>query len=266
MSRWFRFYDDALNDPKVQKLPADMFRAWVNLLCLASKGGGFIQKEDVSFGLRLASEDCYGVIDYLVRQNLLVDNGDTLSPHNWSGRQFQSDKDPTNADRQKRYRDGKRNAPSNVTDNVTITPLEQSRTDTDTEKKETRAKPAYPPDFELFWKKYPTTPVMSKKQASAEWRKLPEDDKSAALAAVEPFRAWLAKQKDHPVVHACRFLSQRRFEGFKPSLEVVSSKVFVTAGTEAWDAWQSVERTPTNKDGGWYFESEYPPGYEPRAA
>jgi hypothetical protein len=39
-ARWFRFYDDALNDPKVQKLSGDLFKAWVNILCLASKHGG----------------------------------------------------------------------------------------------------------------------------------------------------------------------------------------------------------------------------------
>lgn len=29
MSRWFRFYDAALDDPKVQRLPAEVFRAAV---------------------------------------------------------------------------------------------------------------------------------------------------------------------------------------------------------------------------------------------
>jgi hypothetical protein len=132
------------------------------------------------------------------------------------------------------------------------------------ERKRERAESAL--DFEAYWKKYPKTPVMSKKEAATAWDKLPRADQSAALAAVEPFREWLAKQKDHPVVHACRFLSQRRFEGFKPSLDVVSTMVFVRPGTEAWDAWQAVKPTPTNKDGGWYFESEYPPNYEPKAA
>lgn len=129
-----------------------------------------------------------------------------------------------------------------------------------------RVRDAYSEDFEKFWKGYPTTPVMSKKQAWAEWRKLEPDDRSAALAAVAPFKEWLAKQKDHPVVHACRFLSQRRFDGFKPTLSVASTMVFLKPGTDAWDAWQAVKATPTNKDGGWYFESEYPPGYEPKAA
>lgn len=130
------------------------------------------------------------------------------------------------------------------------------------EEKRKRERATSAPDrFDDFWKGYPKTPVMSKKEALASWKKLSPDDQSAAIAALSPFKEWLAKQRDHPVVHACRFLSQRRFEGFKPSFEVVSSKVFVREGTEAWAAWQAIEKTPC-VNGGWYFESEYPPGHE----
>ena len=31
MTRWFRAYDDALNDPKVQRLPGELFKAWFKL-------------------------------------------------------------------------------------------------------------------------------------------------------------------------------------------------------------------------------------------
>jgi hypothetical protein len=266
---WFRFYNDAVIDPKVQRLSGDMFKMWVNILCLASKFGGALPKDDLQYSLRMSDADARQTIDFFIERNLLDDLGDIVTPHNWDGRQYKSDNaDPTNAERQKRYRESKSNGA--VTDDrngsnaVTITATEQSRTDT--EKKETRARPAYPPDFEaLFWDKYPRTPVMSKKLALSEWQKLSEADRSAALAAVAPFKEWLAKQKDHPVVHACRFLSQRRFDGFKPSLEVVSTKVFVRAGTDAWDAWQAIKKTPCVNDG-WYFETEYPPGYEPKAA
>lgn len=100
------------------------------------------------------------------------------------------------------------------------------------DKKEERKRAcAVDPDFEKFWQEYPRTPVMSKKEAQSAWEKLSTDDRSAALAAVAPFKSWLAKQKDHPVVHACRFLSQRRFEGFRAqaekSVEVVISEFLV---------------------------------------
>jgi hypothetical protein len=273
---WFRFYNDAVIDPKVQRLSGDMFKMWVNILCLASKFGGALKKDDLKYSLRLSDTETQEILNFFIERNLLDDMGDIVMPHNWDGRQYKSDNsDPTNAQRQKRYRDSKSNG--TVTDDrngsnaVTITATEQSRTDTDTDKKKEivakKVRDAYPEDFEKFWKGYPTTPVMSKKQAWAEWQKLEPDDRAAALAAVFPFREWLAKQKDHPVVHACRFLSQRRFDGFKPTLEVVKNTIFVPGDSEAFAAWERHlgKRLPRNKDAGWHFESEYPPGHE-RAA
>lgn len=53
-SRWFRFYDEALDDPKVQRLPGEDFKAWVNMLALASKHGGQLPAiGDMAFALRM---------------------------------------------------------------------------------------------------------------------------------------------------------------------------------------------------------------------
>ena len=58
MSRWFRFYDGALNDAKVQRLPAPLFKAWVNLLCLASMHDGVLPPvADISFSLRIPEKE-----------------------------------------------------------------------------------------------------------------------------------------------------------------------------------------------------------------
>lgn len=134
---WFRFYCGALNDPKVQRLPGDMFKAWVNMLCLAGINDGSIPKSDVAFALRLTEKAAAGVIDYLIERDLLDDRGDIVTPHNWDGRQFRSDvTDPTAADRMRRYRknrNGKRNADRNNTVTVTDTRAEQSRYRPETE-------------------------------------------------------------------------------------------------------------------------------------
>jgi hypothetical protein len=85
----------------------------------------------------------------------------------------------------------------------------------DRPKREARLRTPYPEDFENgFWKPYPTSPNMSKSEALAAWKGLSEEEKTLASAAVPAFKNWLREQKDHPVVHACRFLKQRRFEGF----------------------------------------------------
>jgi hypothetical protein len=129
MSRWFRFYDDTLNDPKVQRLPGDLFKSWVNLLCLASNSDGEIKSlADAAFALRLPEAKAAVIVASLAAKGLLDSvEGGYFAPHNWNGRQYKSDvTDPTAADRMQRYRNRKRNADRN--DTVTDTPL---RTDTE---------------------------------------------------------------------------------------------------------------------------------------
>jgi hypothetical protein len=40
MQSWFRFYDDTISDPKVQLLSDNLFKFWINILCLANKNNG----------------------------------------------------------------------------------------------------------------------------------------------------------------------------------------------------------------------------------
>jgi hypothetical protein len=57
MSRWFRFEDDALNDPKLLRLSDRMFRIWIGLLCVASKHAGRLPPmEDIALMLRQQPE------------------------------------------------------------------------------------------------------------------------------------------------------------------------------------------------------------------
>jgi hypothetical protein len=72
----------------------------------------------------------------------------------------------------------------------------------------------YPQDFEGFWSEYPRSPNMSKKEAFDAWRKLSDEDKAAAAAAIPGYKAFLAKKPDLETIHACRFISKRRFDGF----------------------------------------------------
>jgi hypothetical protein len=72
----------------------------------------------------------------------------------------------------------------------------------------------YPPAFEEFWRDYPTDPLMSKVKAFEKWGRLGAGDRAAAQAALPAFRAHCAKDLTYRPVHAERFLSQRRFDGF----------------------------------------------------
>jgi hypothetical protein len=74
----------------------------------------------------------------------------------------------------------------------------------------------YPQDFEAFWSAYPRTANMSKKEAFDAWRKLSPEDRAACALAVAGYRDFLATKPDLETIHACRFISKRRFDGFAP--------------------------------------------------
>lgn len=129
MSRWFRFYDDALNDPKVQGLPPTLFKFWVNLLCVASRNDGRIPPlDELKTALKARLDHVEAHLNDLVKRGL-VDVKDThAEPHNWPKRQYKSD---ISTERVKRHR--------NVSKAVPETPPE---TDTETEKKKDAPKQA----------------------------------------------------------------------------------------------------------------------------
>lgn len=113
MTRWFRMYDEILDDPKVQKLPPEDFKAWVNLLCLASKNDGKLPSTtDIAFALRVTEDAVTTLLDRLLSAGLIDvrsggANGSHHAPHGWQKRQYKSD---TSVERVKRYRERHRNA------------------------------------------------------------------------------------------------------------------------------------------------------------
>ena len=69
-------------------------------------------------------------------------------------------------------------------------------------------------DFAMFWREYPTDSLMSKKRALEQWRKLSPAEREAAKGAIPAFRDYCGKHPAYRPVHAERFLSEKRFEGF----------------------------------------------------
>lgn len=90
---WFRFYNTAPDSPKVLLLTDAQFRAWVILLCLASKLGGTIPDSVglIAVTLRKTAQKSADTIQVLLSAGLLdkIDGG--YEPHNWAQRQFKSD-------------------------------------------------------------------------------------------------------------------------------------------------------------------------------
>jgi hypothetical protein len=136
MSRWFRLYDEMLDDPKAQRLPPQDFKVWINLLCLASRNDGKLPCiNDISFALRISENDAVTIVERLHIAGLIDKrnggpDGFRYCPHGWDKRQYKSD---NSADRVKKHRE-KRNGDGNVSCNVTETsPDTDTESDTETD-------------------------------------------------------------------------------------------------------------------------------------
>jgi hypothetical protein len=136
MTRWFRVYDDLVDDPKVQRLDPSLFKTLINLWCLTSANRGVLPPiNEIAFKLRMKPQKAQRILDRLKAQGLFEDDEKGTHPHNWMGRQYKSDvADPTAAERMRRYRNGQRN--DSVTRPVT---LRSSETETDTEAEKARS-------------------------------------------------------------------------------------------------------------------------------
>jgi hypothetical protein len=119
VSRWFRFYAEAMRNPKVMRLSDKDFRLWVELLAVASENAGSIPcLDDLKVMLKRRLGHLSTSVERLISVGLIDALGDGYEPHNWSKFQYKSD---TSNERVTKHR-AKRN--------VTVTPPE---TDTETE-------------------------------------------------------------------------------------------------------------------------------------
>lgn len=133
---------------------------------------------------------------------------------------------------------------------------------TDIRPKRQRRKVAYSPKFEDFWKAYPTDSLMSKKDASAAFERLDPEEQDDVIASIPAFRAHCSSHVDYRPVHAVRYITQGRFEGFIATARKVNSKVFVAVGSPAWNAMLRLRGVPSlahsehNGRRGWWFEQD----------
>jgi hypothetical protein len=107
MKTWFKFHSSARESCKVQSLPPEIFKTWVNLLCLAAEIGyggepAVLPRrlDTLAYKLRLEESVLKKHLTRLVDDGLLQQTGDGLTPHDWQEWQ-QPD---TSAERMRRYR------------------------------------------------------------------------------------------------------------------------------------------------------------------
>lgn len=138
--KWFRLYTDVIHDPKVQKLPPQLFKDWINVLCLAAQYEGKIPAviDDVAFSLRLSAPRTKKLLADLSESGLLDVSETEITPHNWENRQYKSD---VSTERVKRFRQAKRNGDETVSETPPDTEQIQNRADTETEQNRSAAAP-----------------------------------------------------------------------------------------------------------------------------
>lgn len=140
---WLRLYTEIIDDEKLGLLSFEDRWHFVAILCLKGKGvldgetdPEMLQRK-VALKIGLSIMELEKMVKRLSRMGLI--DAETFQPVAWASRQMQSDKDETNAQRQKRYRDAHKApvTPSNALRNGAVTRIEEE-TDTDTEEDSTQ--------------------------------------------------------------------------------------------------------------------------------
>jgi hypothetical protein len=89
---------------------------------------------------------------------------------------------------------------------------------------------SYTHAFEEFWKAYPDTTNNSKPEAFKQWRMLTSAEQVNATEGLRHLRAICQKQPDYRCVHACRYLSQRRWESYPSTADRLGVNVVPITG------------------------------------
>lgn len=209
---WFRFYNESVDDPKVQRLSPPLFKFWINCLCLASKHGGTLPELDhVAFSLRMTERTAQESQESLIASGLLDVVGNSVSPHNWNGRQYNSD---VSTERVKRFRQRSKTVSATVPD----TDSEQiQKTDTDSDTESSRPEPSAPSlvvvvslptnkaDLDVpisqesvaeFSTLYPAVDVEKELRAMRGWLLSNPKNRKTANGMMKFVNAWLSKQQD----------------------------------------------------------------------
>ena len=270
MSRWFRFYDSALDDPKVQKLPPELFKIWVNLLCVASRNDGVLPAlEDLAFMLRKDEDTLAQVLGELQRLGLIDAFEQGLTPHNWSTRQYQSD---NSAERVRKHRESKRHSnvstvtECNVTRNDDVSYQNRYREETETEiisaparsKKGTRLPEDWQPTPDLI--ETATKLGLSATQFDREVAKF-RDYWHAKPGAGGVKLDWDGTARNWMRTAAERINPPPRNSPSQPTTPTTA--VWINRGSAQWQAWAKARGkepyvTVRNGDEGAFFRSEWP--------
>lgn len=212
--KWYRFYNEVYRDPKVQDLRAELFRFWVNFMCVASESeprGQVTSEAHLRRALGLSAATVRRYCSDL-EGALLLHRSSTgaLVPHNWELRQPDSD------DSAKRKRDQRERTCVNGDSEMS---RDTSR-DTSRDKNVTRVRALLDSDSDTEEIKIPLPPSVAETNGVEEPERVGASDliskpiqenppdAVAALAVLTEAR-WPAQDVDHWVGDLCRDFDYR---------------------------------------------------------
>lgn len=198
---WIRLYRELLNDREWFELDGETAKTLINLWLIAAEAEGELPSiQDIAFRLRTTEKQ---IEKWLLKLShwLEQDARTLLAPC-----------------KQLATPDAEAETDSTETDTEAET-LSEKISDPSIKIGNSRKRISYSTEFQSFWTDYPTDPLQSKKEAFTAWKRLSPDDRTQAARAAPAFRRYCVDNPDYRPVHACRFLSQRRFEGFTAANE-----------------------------------------------
>ena len=128
--KWFRFYSEFMDDPKIAMMSDSDQLLWVKALCLASdsstRGEICLTDEEICWKLRINPETWRHAIDKFRAKGIIEHIKGGYKITNWDKRQFESDNASQRVSKHRGSKTSvKQKQPCNVTCNVTVTPSEQ---------------------------------------------------------------------------------------------------------------------------------------------
>lgn len=287
MSLWWRAENGSIDHPKLLKLSDAMHRAWYTLMCVASANEGPLPPaEDIALRLRMPVSKVAEWIVKLTAAELFDEVDGVFVPHNWNKRQYKSDKDPTAAERMKRYRKNKRNTVTGVTERNERIPLRpEAEAETKAETEQSRADASALSNEDSGRK---TLALQTSVALAFSTRGMP-------VPALERCALWLQQGYGQGVVLGAvdRVLKRGRaistLDYFDAAIredhakagspvgpQIVSIQEFIIEGTLEWSCWERHLRDTTgrgspvtdNRDEngrvrrGWFRPTRVPAGYD----
>lgn len=130
--RWFRMYSDLIHKRKIQRLPAQVFKDWVNILCVANEAhprGTIKDIADVSYQLRIRPKKASDMVTRLHAYGLLDSTPDGYKVHDWDEYQPSSDDAAARMSRKRKGADVRNMFGTSLEQSPNMFAIEQSRTE-----------------------------------------------------------------------------------------------------------------------------------------